>query len=96
MKCKSCGKEIIFLRTDKGKAIPVDKDTVKFSIPIVVMPGRADGTLAVKVCLQSVTEKIHAEANYDFAIKQQALPFAFPPVPEGTAVYKLRGGGANG
>jgi hypothetical protein len=28
MKCKSCGKEITFLRTDKGKAIPVDKDTV--------------------------------------------------------------------
>ena len=28
MKCKSCGKEIPFLRTDKGKAIPVDKGTV--------------------------------------------------------------------
>jgi hypothetical protein len=28
MKCKSCGKEITFLRTNKGKAIPVDKDTV--------------------------------------------------------------------
>ena len=28
MKCKSCGKEITFLRTDKGKAIPVDKGTV--------------------------------------------------------------------
>ena len=28
MKCKACGKEISFLRTDRGKAIPVDKDTV--------------------------------------------------------------------
>jgi hypothetical protein len=28
MKCKSCGKEITFLRTDSGKAIPVDKETV--------------------------------------------------------------------
>jgi len=28
MKCRSCGKEIVFLRTDQGKAIPVDKETV--------------------------------------------------------------------
>ena len=28
IKCKSGEKEITFLRTDKGKAIPVDKDTV--------------------------------------------------------------------
>lgn len=28
MKFKACGKEISFLRTDRGKAIPVDKDTV--------------------------------------------------------------------
>ena len=27
MKCKACGKEITFLRTDKGKAIPVNKET---------------------------------------------------------------------
>lgn len=27
MNCKSCGKEIVFLRTDTGKAIPVDKET---------------------------------------------------------------------
>jgi hypothetical protein len=29
MKCKSCGKEITFLRTEKGKTIPVDMDTVE-------------------------------------------------------------------
>ena len=28
MKCKSCGKEITFLRTEKGKTIQVDMDTV--------------------------------------------------------------------
>lgn len=28
MQCKACGKEIVFLRTDQGKAIPVDKETV--------------------------------------------------------------------
>ena len=28
MKCKSCGKEIVFLRTATGKAIPVNKETV--------------------------------------------------------------------
>jgi len=27
MRCKACGKEITFLRTDTGKAIPVDKDS---------------------------------------------------------------------
>lgn len=27
MKCKSCGKEIVFLRTSTGKAIPVNKET---------------------------------------------------------------------
>ncbi len=25
MKCKTCGREIVFLRTDKGDAVPVDK-----------------------------------------------------------------------
>jgi hypothetical protein len=29
MKCRSCGAEIIFLMTDKGKRIPVDADTVQ-------------------------------------------------------------------
>jgi len=28
MKCKSCGKPIVFLRTEKGKMIPVNSDTV--------------------------------------------------------------------
>ena len=28
MQCKSCGKEIVFLRTDRGNSIPVDKETV--------------------------------------------------------------------
>ena len=27
MKCKACGKEITFLRTATGKAIPVDKES---------------------------------------------------------------------
>jgi len=28
MNCRSCNKEIVFLKTDKGKLIPVDKETV--------------------------------------------------------------------
>lgn len=28
MKCKACGREIVFLRTELGKAIPVNKETV--------------------------------------------------------------------
>jgi hypothetical protein len=28
MKCKACQKEIVFLRTEKGKQIPVNADTV--------------------------------------------------------------------
>lgn len=27
MKCKSCGKEIVFLRTEKGKYIPINADS---------------------------------------------------------------------
>jgi predicted RNA-binding protein with PUA-like domain len=27
MKCQACGKEIVFLRTENGKIVPVDKET---------------------------------------------------------------------
>ena len=29
MKCKSCDKEIVFLKTKKGKSIPVNAETIQ-------------------------------------------------------------------
>ena len=33
-KCKACGKEILFVRTPKGKYIPVDPDRVPYKLGV--------------------------------------------------------------